>query len=219
MGVHYYAPEEESLIFWQKVWKFFQDKDFSILPEKYLNTNLESSINNYIVPEINGKAKQTISSFQEALTLINELKSLPDLEIKSSEWNFFGKHEDKERYDNYIENIFWSNQHYEELSLIPNYWKVLEYKPLLTNYTSLLPFEIKQPLEFFDEKTLGFLQAIETILRQWSFNPYLSLPQEGTFQWIIKFNSAEISGAIVKKGDHLIHNINFKNFDKILETK
>jgi len=172
------------------------------LPELKSASNFELNLEgnqNKNKAEKGGKKKETI-----------KLKAdLEDEMFKTKfVWNYLGRNEEKQQYIEYLNTLFWQNQHEEALQNHPNYNQMLNNTWKIPLYANTLPFTVAHPCEFFSDKTTDFIQNLQKTMANWSINPYFLWQDEGSFQWSIQIGDLFlIQGAVWQTKDGLKHAI------------
>ncbi len=205
----------KEIAFWQNVWMFLAKNDFAQLPD-YLGHDeelLQLNDKTFTVSSP-GFAIQLLTNFYEAPDLLKKLQTelhKQNYDVTLLEWNYLGKHSEKEEYINYLSETFWNYQNNESLQKIDNLLDVTENNWKIVNYTDSLSFYLHPPIDFFANDTVQFLEELEKDLHDWNLNPYLICENTGSFHWkMIVSDKFLLEGFIYKEDQYLIHQFEFK---------
>jgi len=210
MSAHKPKFNLEKVHLWQTIWSVFTRTNFTIALEEWLQqSEIKTQLTRYFTPQTsNGQALATETNFNACLLWIQKL--FQELEKSKHtlkpEWNYLGKTEEKNRYLDYVNQIFWQYQtdwleHTTTnlADLLQNSWRLLELDHGLP---------ISPPISFLSEKSQTLLKQITSQLTQWEFNNYLINEAEGNFHWRLEINQQiRLSGWVFWAQDKFIHKI------------
>ena len=213
MSAHKPKFNLEKVYLWQTIWSVFTNTGFSIALTEWLEqVEIKTQLSRYFTPQTpNGQALATETSFNNCLLWIQKLLQ----ELKKSnyklvpEWNYLGKTEEKNRYLNYVNQIFWQYQtdwleHATTnlADLLENSWRLLELNHGLP---------ISPAISFLSDKSQTFLKQITNQLTQWEFNNYLINDAEGNFHWRIEIDKQiRLLGWVFWQDGKFIHKIRWQ---------
>lgn len=202
----------ENLAFWQDIWRLLVSSGFDLYPSTIEET--KDNRNSFVIPtESGGKSKQVANNFKKCFELTLKIWSVIQKTTKSdciAEWNYLGNTQEKLKYFEYLDSIFWNNQNIPELLALPDYYLYIAETFRISKCVEELGWNIASPVEKMSSKSQEFLLSLESSLPEWELNNYLLNDAKGNFHWsILAKEQFLLEGTIFKDNSVFIQNIKF----------
>lgn len=156
-----------------------------------------------------GLGRLKLENVVDGLAKLKQFHALINSLLKSKkvslEWNYLGLAADRENYLKLLEDFFWQNQNEQEIIAHEEYLSWLENPWKLLNQATNLGLDIPLASNFFTDSSLNFFENLEQTLASatntTSFQPYLIVSDQASFQWSINLESEKIiSGVVISSG-------------------
>jgi len=123
----------------------------------------------------------------------------------SFEWNYLGTTFDREEYLKIINNFFWQNQNEEEIIGHPDYLTWLEEPWKMLNSSDVLKLEIPTATNNFSPNSVNFFDNLEKSLSEASFQPYLIVSSNASFQWSFNLDGSKVIAGVIMPATNMAY--------------
>lgn len=144
------------------------------------------------------KLKQLHSSINQEVSLLKYKKI-------SFEWNYLGTTLDREEYLKILNTFFWQNQNEEEIIGHPDFITWLEEPWKILNSSDNLKLEIPTATNSFSTNSVNFFDTLEKSLNEASFQPYLIISAEASFQWSFNLGGVKVISGVIMPATNMAY--------------
>jgi hypothetical protein len=123
----------------------------------------------------------------------------------SFEWNYLGTTYDREEYLKILNTFFWQNQNEEEIIGHPDYITWLEEPWKILNSSDNLKIEIPTATNSFSTNSVNFFDTLEKSLNESSFQPYLIVSAEASFQWSFNLGEVKVISGVIMPANNMAY--------------
>jgi hypothetical protein len=123
----------------------------------------------------------------------------------SFEWNYLGTTFDREEYLKILNTFFWQNQNEEEVIGHPDYIAWLEEPWKILNSSDNLKLEIPTATNNFSTNSVNFFDTLEKSLNEASFQPYLIISAEASFQWSFNLDGERVVSGVIMPATNMAY--------------
>ena len=121
------------------------------------------------------------------------------------EWNYLGTTVDREEYLKILNTFFWQNQNEEEIIGHPDFITWLEEPWKILNSSDDLKLEIPTATNNFSTNSVNFFDNLEKSLNEATFQPYLIVSSEASFQWSFNLDGAKVISGVIMPATNMAY--------------